>query len=76
MNRIVKQHYPASRLPADLRRGIDPAQRVTVTVVEESGQAAQLAPSLDAIFNLPGIERRSPGDIAEWLRREREGWDD
>jgi len=32
MNRIVREHYPASRLPEDLREGIDPAREVTVTV--------------------------------------------
>jgi hypothetical protein len=35
MNKIVKVHYPASKLPVDLREGMDPAARVTVTVVEE-----------------------------------------
>lgn len=35
MNKIVKAHYPASKLPVELREGIDPAGHVTVTVVEE-----------------------------------------
>ena len=35
MNRIVREHYPASKLPDDLRKGIDPDRSVTVTVVEE-----------------------------------------
>ena len=35
MNKIVKEHYPASKLPVELRHGIDPAGHVTVTVVEE-----------------------------------------
>ncbi|MBC8021391.1 MAG: hypothetical protein H7X78_09340 [Methyloceanibacter sp.] len=35
MNKIVKEHYPAAKLPVELREGIDPAGHVTVTVVEE-----------------------------------------
>lgn len=35
MNKIVREHYPASKLPEDLRAGIDPDGRVTVTVIEE-----------------------------------------
>ncbi len=35
MNKIVKEHYPASKLPVDLREGMDPSGHVTVTVVEE-----------------------------------------
>ena len=35
MNKIVKEHSPASKLPVELREGIDPAGHVTVTVVEE-----------------------------------------
>jgi hypothetical protein len=35
MSKIVREHYPASKLPEDLREGIDPAGKVTVTVVEE-----------------------------------------
>ena len=35
MNKIVKEHYPATKLPVELRERIDPAGHVTVTVVEE-----------------------------------------
>ena len=27
MNRIVREHYPAAKLPDDLREGIDPKAR-------------------------------------------------
>ena len=37
MNKIVKEHYPASKLPVELREGIDPNDHVTVTVVVEEG---------------------------------------
>lgn len=32
MNRIVRDHYPASRLPEDLREGIPEGAEVSVTV--------------------------------------------
>jgi hypothetical protein len=35
MNKIVKVHYPASKLPVELREGIDSAATVTVTIQEE-----------------------------------------
>lgn len=35
MNKVVREHYPASKLPDDLREGIDPSKDVTVTVIEE-----------------------------------------
>jgi hypothetical protein len=35
MNRIIREHYPASKLPDDLRDGVDPSATVTVTIVEE-----------------------------------------
>jgi hypothetical protein len=38
MNKIVKEHYPASKLPVELREGIDPTGHVTVTVIEEDGE--------------------------------------
>ncbi|HEX2257208.1 MAG TPA: hypothetical protein VHG92_11025 [Afifellaceae bacterium] len=35
MNRIVREHYPASKLPEELREGINIRERVTITVVQE-----------------------------------------
>lgn len=36
MNKIVLEHYPASKLPEDLREGIAPEASVKVTVEEEA----------------------------------------
>ncbi len=33
MNKIIRENYPASKLPEDLREGLDPSTTVTVTVV-------------------------------------------
>jgi hypothetical protein len=35
MNKIVREHYPASKLPADLRDAIGAAEQVTITIVTE-----------------------------------------
>lgn len=36
MNKIVKLHYPAAKLPEELRVGIDPNAEVTITVEAEA----------------------------------------
>jgi len=75
MNRIVKEHYPASRLPEDLRVGVDPAATVTVTIVEEQTQP-QRTVTLDEIFAARQPPFRSMEDIDADLRRQRDEWDD
>jgi hypothetical protein len=34
MTTIITRHYPASKLPAELREGIDPSSLVTVTIIQ------------------------------------------
>jgi hypothetical protein len=75
MNRIIREHYPASKLPEDLREGVDPAATVAVTIVEEE-QRPEGVMSLDEIFSLRGFHRRSTAEIDEDLRRQRDEWDD
>ena len=75
MNRIVKEHYPASKLPEDLRVGMNPAATVTVTIVEEQKRPEKVM-SLDEIFSMKGFPRRSAEEIDEDLRRQRDEWDD
>ncbi|WOJ88611.1 hypothetical protein RZS28_12375 [Methylocapsa polymorpha] len=36
MNRIVREHYPAARLPEDLREGLKPEEQVRVTIESAS----------------------------------------
>jgi chorismate-pyruvate lyase len=43
MNRIVRAHYPVSKLPEELREGLEPDGSVTVTLEEE----IRKAPSVD-----------------------------
>ena len=74
MNRIVKEHYPASKLPEDLRAGVDPAATVTVTIVEEQRHSGGV--SLEEIFAARKPPFRSMDEIDADLRRQRDEWND
>lgn len=75
MNRIIRENCPASKLPEDLRAGVDPAATVTVTIVEEEKRPEKVL-SLDEIFSMKGFVRRSAAEIDDDLRRQRDEWDD
>jgi hypothetical protein len=75
MNRIIREHYPASRLPEDLRAGVDPSSTVTVTIVEEE-KRPEKAMTLEEIFALRRPPFRTAEEIDEDLRRQRDEWDD
>jgi hypothetical protein len=69
MNTIIRQHYPASKLPTDLREGIDPNSNVTVTVVAEE-KPLEKPPTLEEIW----ARRRPPYLTAEQIDEDiREG---
>jgi hypothetical protein len=73
LNKIVKEHYPASKLPAELREGLDPHEWVTVEVtVEEAGPET----ALEEIFALRQPPFRSGQEIDDELRRQRDEWDE
>ena len=75
MNKIVREHYPASRLPADLREGIDPQAEVTVTI--ESQTAAQPKKrTLEEIFAARQPPYRATEEIVREVRALRDEWDD
>lgn len=74
MNKIVRENYPASRLPDDLRDGMDPAATVTVTVTQDSRPDHVL--SLDEIFAMRRPPYRSKKEIDAEIRRQRDEWDD
>ena len=75
MNRIVREHYPASKLPEDLRAGVDPSSTVTVTIVQEEKRPEKVM-TLDEIFALRRPPFRTAEEIDEDLRRQRDEWDD
>lgn len=74
MNKIVREHYPVSKLPEDLRPSADPAAKVTV-IIEEETKAGRVM-SLDQIFSQQGFRRRTKEKIDAEIRRQRDEWDD
>lgn len=78
MNRIVREHYPASKLPPDLRQGLAADASVTVTIQEETPpqlSAEELRQQLRAYRK--GLSRHSTLDEAVARVRElRDEWDD
>jgi hypothetical protein len=75
MNRIIRERYPASRLPEDLREGVDPQATVTVTVTQEE-KAPEHVMTLEEIFALRRPPFRTAEEIDNDLRRQRDEWDD
>jgi hypothetical protein len=74
MNKIVREAYPASKLPKDLREGIDAGSSVKITVEELEPPTEVL--TLDEIFALRRPPYRSKEDIDAEIRQLREEWDD
>jgi hypothetical protein len=75
MNRITRENYPASKLPEDLRTGMDPASIVTVTIVEQEKRPEKVM-SLEEIWALRAPPFRTAQEIDDDLRRDRDEWDD
>jgi hypothetical protein len=75
MNKIVRDHYPASRLPDDLRTGLDPKAHVRVTIEEEfpdAEKAKRLRQMLVAARQKPPTQ----DDPVSRIRKLRDEWDD
>jgi len=67
MNKLMFEHYPASKLPADLREGLDKGATVRIVIEEEPKQAqAQEAGSFPGFQELPSIVRQ-PMSIEDTL---------
>jgi hypothetical protein len=73
MNKVVREHYPAERLPEDLRRGIDPSAKVTITV--ELEEPAQPVMSLEEMLALRRDVYSSQQEIDTHVRSLRDEWD-
>jgi hypothetical protein len=74
MNKIIRENYPASRLPEDLREGIDPSKMVTVTVVDDTPPYQPM--TLEEIFAARRPPYRSAEEIVAGIRQLRDEWDD
>ena len=77
MNRIVREHYPVSDLPDDLRKEFKQGDYVTVTLdIEPAALTDKTTPfSLDALFARarPSFERLE--EVAGHVESLREEWD-
>jgi hypothetical protein len=74
MNRIIRENYPVSKLPEDLRVGVDPSSTVTITIVEEEKRPERVM-TLEEIFALRRPPFRTAEEIDEDLRRQRDEWE-
>ena len=76
MNKVVLEHYPAARLPKDLRGSIATNASVRVTVEEEpvSSDRDELLKLLDEARR--GAKGVSTDDAVRRIRELRDEWDD
>ena len=70
MNRIVKENYPVSKLPDDLRKGLE-SSVVTVTIDEREG-SPKIRPTIAEIFARRQPPFKSKQEIDTEWRRQRE----
>lgn len=75
MNRIIREHYPASKLPDDLREGVDPEANVTVTITVEDLKPPERVMTLEEIFAARRPPFRTAEEIVADIRRQRDEWD-
>jgi hypothetical protein len=75
MNRIVFEHYPASKLPDDMRAKVDPDATVTVVLTVED-QPPEKVMTLEEIFAGRRPPFRTVQEIDDDLRRDRDAWGD
>ena len=78
MNKIVLEHYPASKLPEELRKGLASDASVRITVEEESHRAPLTREELLKSFR-DARDRASGVTLEEAVARVRElrdEWDD
>ncbi len=70
MNKIIREHYPAAKLPEDLRPSGNPNARVTITIEEE--EKPENVMTLDEIFSQTGFRRRTREEIDAEIRHQRD----
>jgi hypothetical protein len=73
MNKIVRQHYPAEKLPLELREGFAPDALVTITVEVETTPIDKM--SLEELFALRRDVFASAEEVVEHIRTLRDEWE-
>lgn len=74
MNKIVREHYPAARLPDDLREGFNIDGEVRITIEQVEPQKGRM--SLEDIFAVATPPYRTKEEIDDEIRQLREEWSD
>jgi hypothetical protein len=72
--KIVTEHYPAEKLPEELRAGLESGQLVRVAVEPESSPAAARRPLTSYYGAAKGLYS-SPEDVIESIRKLRDEWE-
>ena len=74
MNRIVRAHFPVEKLPQELREGLAPETRVTVTIEAEAPPEKVM--TLEEMFALRHEAFSSAQDVVKHVRALRDEWGD
>jgi hypothetical protein len=74
MNRIVREHFPIEKLPPELREGLAPETRVTVTIELEENGKPECPLTFHDIFAARQPPFRTKEEIDDDLRTDREEW--
>jgi len=74
MNKIIRENFPAEKLPPELREGLDPKASVTVTIETETTPIDSM--SLEQLFSLRRDVFSSAEEAARHIRSLRDEWDD
>ena len=77
MNRIVRDHYPAEKLPEDLRAGLPIGAQVQVTILVEPSQKSteDVLAMIDAYRATRQETVRTVEDAVAEIRALRDEWD-
>lgn len=73
MNKIVRHHYPVSKLPEDLREGLSSDAEVTVVLEEEAVDERPM--TLEQMFALSRQTFASGKEVDDYVRAMRDEWD-
>ena len=81
MNRIVRDYYPAERLPDDLQKLIDPSRPIRIVIEQDDDQKVRKSPEellamLDAYRETIKGKGISTEDAVARIRELRDEWDD
>jgi hypothetical protein len=72
MNTVVIKNYPASKLPEDMREGINPSSLVTVTIVQKMTSPPEDRANSNGVSESrePAISNKEDVDANCWRQRD------